>query len=137
MYKQVGLHPMSIITKSVIGNINVTLDNIFNTLHRLEYSNAAPSFEPPVVSSSILTCIDKTKAIYTWSQENGSFMSTNHVTNYADVMARWSALIEDLHWSIFGTGNVFDCVENNRMKILHLKLNHIQIKLDELVTTGC
>ena len=123
--------------ENVLDGIRKVLDQIENLLPSFESLDGG-SYEPREENiSSVQVCVDKTNHVYTWAQKNGSFASTNHGSEYVDVMARWSTVIDDTHWALFGYENDFTNEENNRMKLIHLKLENIKSKLEDFLPSRC
>ena len=128
---------MSITNDNVLCGIRQVLckiENILPSFESLEGGTYAPGGDSV---STVQQCVNKTNAIYTWAQKNGSFASTNHGSEYTDVMARWTVVIDDTHWALFGYENDFVHEERNRMKLIHLKLENIKDKLEEALPSRC
>ena len=129
---------MSNVSKNILEEIEIILNHITNSLCQFQsiYSNETEQDDLKNVSH-VLKLIEKTRNIYKWSHVNGSFPNTNHSTKYKDVMAEWSALIDDLYWSLFGIDFVFETKESNRIKIIYLKLFDIDIRLKMYTPALC
>mgnify|MGYP001242937189 CR=1 FL=1 len=129
---------MSNVSKNILQEIDTVLDNINTKLIQFQslYNRETREHEYKNVSN-ILKLLNKTKNIYTWTQENGSFSHTNHSTSYQDVMSKWSALIDDLYWSIFGFEFIFVTKIENRLKIIYLKLCEIDSQLKTCTPNIC
>ena len=87
--------------------------------------------------SNIKKLILKTNKIYEWVQLNGSFKNGNHSNKYSDAMAKWSVLLDDLFWAIFGHPTLFNTVETNKMKIIWLKILNIDEHLVSYIPSNC
>lgn len=123
--------------ETVLDGIRKVLNQIENLLSSFE-SLGSVSYEPHQENiSTVQVCVNKTNFVYMWAQKNGSFASTNHGSEYADVMARWSTVIDDTHWALFGYENDFTCEESNRLKLIHLKLENIKCKLEDFLPSRC
>lgn len=129
---------MSNVSKNILQEIDTVLDNINTNLIQFQslYNRETREHEYKNVSN-IINLLNKTKNIYTWTQENGSFSHTNHSTSYQDLMAKWSALIDDLYWSIFGFEFIFVTKVENRLKIIYLKLCEIDSQLKTFMPNIC
>lgn len=121
---------MSHVSKNILEEIDITLDNIHLNLMQFQSLYNEKTYEHEYKNvSKILKLVNKTTNIYNWTHDNGSFSHTNHSTLYQDVMAKWSALIDDLYWSIFGFEFIFVTNVENRLKIIYLKLCEIDSQL--------
>lgn len=129
---------MSNVSKNILEDIETILDNIHMKLISFQslYSTNC-SYEDKKEISNVLNLVNKTQNIYLWSHRNGSFPNTNHSTKYTDIMAKWSALIDDLFWSLFGSELIFETTEENRIRIIYLKLNEINMNLTMYTPTFC
>lgn len=129
---------MSNVSQNILEKIEFKLNNISAKLNHFEclYQNEMNIKETNNLSN-VLKLIDKTKNIYNWTHANGSFVNSNHSSNYQDVMAKWSALIDDLYWSIFGVDFIFKSKEENRIKIIYLKFCEIDMRLSTYIPNLC
>lgn len=129
---------MSHVSKNILEDIDITLDSIHSNLIQFQSLYNEETYEHKYKNvSKILELVNKTKNIYNWTHENGSFSHTNHSTSYQDVMAKWSALIDDLYWSIFGFEFIFVTKIENRLKIIYLKLCEIDSQLKTYTPNIC
>ena len=128
---------MSFTTTNVLDNIANVISNIENLLPVFESLDSINYDEESNSSSSIKEGINRTQNLYNWAQANGTFFNNNHGQHYTDGMARWLALIDNLHWALFGYEDNIPCTEMNRLKIIRTKLNNILYKLNNLKPPSC
>jgi hypothetical protein len=128
---------MSYVQTSIVEDIRTTLDLIEKLLPSLQSMDASPYEEETATLSTVVECVAQTKNVYLWAQANGGFCNTNHSPLYTDVMARWTALIDDIHWAMFGYQDTLVSAEKNKLKVIHLKLKNIHNKLRELIPALC
>ena len=128
---------MSFTTSHVLDNIATVINNIENLLPVFEALDSTNYEEESNSSSAIKEGINRTQNIYNWAQANGTFFNNNHGQCYTDGMARWLALIDNLHWALFGYEDNAPCTETIRLKIIRMKLNNILHKLTILKPPSC
>lgn len=128
---------MSFLTTSIVDDIVNVITNIenllpvFESLDSVDYEEEASSF------SAIKESINRTQNLYNWAQANGAFFNNNHGQCFTDGMARWLALIDNLHWALFGYEDNTPCTESSRLKIIRMKLDNILHKLTVLKPSSC
>ena len=128
---------MSFTTIHVLDNIVNVISNIENLLPVFEALDSTNYEEEANSSSSIKEGINRTQNLYNWAQANGTFFNNNHGQCYTDGMARWLALIDNLHWALFGYEDNAPCTETIRLKVIRMKLNNILHKLTILKPPSC
>ena len=128
---------MSFTNTHVLDKIANVISNIENLLPVFESLDAVNYEEESHSSSSIKEGINRTQNLYNWAQANGAFFNNNHGQCYTDGMARWLALIDNLHWALFGYEDNAPCTETIRLKIILMKLNNILDKLTILKPPSC
>ena len=128
---------MSFTTTHILDNISNVISNIENLLPVFESLDSTNYDEESNCSSSMKEGINRTQNLYNWAQANGTFFNNNHGLHYTDGMSRWLALIDNLHWALFGHEDNIPCTEMNRLKIIRIKLNNILHKLTIFNPDSC
>ena len=129
---------MSLINQNILQKIECTLDNINSLLSGFQSIDVVETKEEEIeTSSNLKRLFNKTKHIYKWAIDNGSFHNTNHSNHYKDILIRWLVLIDDIHWAIFGYESEFETNENNKLTLINLKLQDIKHKVQDFIPTLC
>ena len=91
---------MSKVKKSILNEIeyNISLiENIIESFCSKSIMDNNVIMENNIKDISLLkTCILKTKTIYTFIQNSGSFPNTYHSVNTTDAMGKWAVEIDNL-----------------------------------------
>ena len=128
---------MSFLNSYVTDDVANVISGIEHLLPVFESLDSFDYDEEPSSSSAIKQSINRTQNLYNWAQANGTFFNNNHGQCFTDGMARWLALIDNLHWALFGYEDNAPCTETNRLKIIRMKLEHILHKLTILKPSSC
>lgn len=130
---------MSNTKTNILEDISILLDHIESKLTHFEsiYNVPIQIKKVPVELSHITHLYNRTYKIYVWTHANGSFPNENAYGTKKDMVSKWSTLVENLAWSIFGIEIHKNITETNRIKQIYMKLVHINNHLDALIPSSC
>ena len=132
---------MSKVKKSILNEIeyNISLiENIIESFCSKSIMDNNVIMENNIKDISLLkTCILKTKTIYTFIQNSGSFPNTYHSVNTTDAMGKWAVEIDNLCWALFGCEIKYNYNSQNRLHYINNKLEHIHNELKLYIPGRC
>ena len=132
---------MSKVKKSILNEIEYNISLIENVIESfssksIENNNVIKEHDNKDISL-LKTCMLKTKTIYAFIQNSGSFPNTYHSPNTTDAMGKWVVEIDNLCWALFGCEIKHDYTKQNRMHYINDKLEHIHEKLKLYIPSRC
>ena len=123
---------MSLVVSNILSDIKLCTDKIESMVYALQSLDSGKTEKSTINHTfSIKSLYSQTRNIHQWVIDNGG---CSGYTDYnGDIITKWSCLIEDLHWTIFGSNIPRLWQEKNKLHIIYFKLQYIQKNLEQLV----
>ena len=115
---------MSYLTTCILADIKRTLDQIESTVYAFQSQHSKTLTPINIdVSFNIASLYAQTKNIHDWAVANGACADITHTNG--NIIAKWSAIIDDLHWTLFGSDMMMSLQGKNKLHIVYFKLMYI------------